>query len=94
MEVQKECHFDFKLKPLYNNSPVNAGDYFIHIKTENLYKVIEARDNLIKLNGKWSPGVIYTRADIESQMYVRTLDDFRNHFSLAHGFTDEEVVQV
>jgi hypothetical protein len=83
-----------KLKPLYNNSPVNAGDYFIHIKTENLYKVIEARDNLIKLNGKWSPGVIYTRDDIESQMYVRTFDDFRNHFSLAHGFTDEEVVQV
>lgn len=49
MEVQKGCHFDFKLKPLYNNFPVNAGDYFIHIKTENLYKVIEARDNLIKL---------------------------------------------
>lgn len=83
-----------KLKPLDNNSPVNAGDYFIHIKSEDLYKVIDARDNLIRLNGKWSPGVIYTRADIESQMYVRTLDDFRNHFSLAHGFTDEEVVQV
>lgn len=83
-----------KLQPLDNNSPVNAGDYFIHIKTENLYKIIDARDNLIKLNSKWSPGVIYARADIESEMYVRTLDDFCSHFSLAHSFTDEKVITI
>lgn len=83
-----------KLEPLDNESPVNAGDYFIHIKSENLYKVIDSRDNIIKLNGKWCAGVIYTRADIQSEMYVRTLEDFRQHFSLAHSHVKDEILQI
>ena len=59
---------------------LNVGNYFLHSKSGNVYKIVECRDNLIKLNGKWSPGVIYTRGDIQSELYVRTIDDFKNNF--------------
>lgn len=47
MEVQEN-----NLKPLDDNFVINPGDYFIHIKTGNVYKIVECRNNLIKYNDK------------------------------------------
>lgn len=85
MEVQEN-----NLKPLDDDFVINPGDYFIHIKTGNVYKIIECRNNLIKHNGEWIAGVIYTRGDIQSELFVRFIDDFRKHFSHAYSPVNEK----
>ena len=57
---------------------VNKNDRFKHIKTGNVYVIISTTKMKI---GEWTPGVIYTREDVDyGELYTRELKDFETKF--------------
>lgn len=60
---------------------IKIGDVYAHLDTGNLYKVTCITKMKHPDNGKWLDCVIY-ESFIDDKTWVRSLDNFRSHFTL------------